>query len=290
MPSPALRVACIVLTMGDRRPALERGLESVRAQHGDPAQLIVIANGGDPGVLDADILVEHLPENIGIPGGRDVGAQLADADVLLFLDDDGYYPDPSILEHLRSRFAAEPDLAVVSLRIDDPSGAAGQQRHVPRLGRSDPARGSDVTTFLGGASAIRATAYHQAGGYDPRFFFGHEESDLAWRLLDRGWRIAYDPAVVMLHPSVAPARFGDFRRLDGRNRMLLAKKNLPWPLMALHIAIWATITLARVGPTDQFRSWWSGVREGETFDTADARPIRWSTVWRMTRLGRPPIA
>jgi GT2 family glycosyltransferase len=283
------RVACIVLTLGDRREALVRALNSVRAQHGEPVELIVVGNGGDPGDLGEDVRVERLPDNVGIPGGRNAGAALTDADVLLFLDDDGYYPDAGTVEHLRRRFRDEADLAVVSMRIEDPDGAVGQQRHVPRLGRSDPLRGSDVTTFLGGASAIRAQAFHQAGGYDERFFFGHEESDLAWRMLDHGWRIAYDPSVVMMHPSIAPVRIGDFRRLDGRNRMLLARKNLPLPLRAAHMGTWAAITLARVGPTDQLSAWWQGVREGAEYDVHDSRRMTWSTAWRMTRLGRPPF-
>ena len=80
-----------------------------------------------------------------------------------------------------------------------------------------------VTVFLGGASAIRRDAFIEAGGYPAVFFYGHEETDLAWRLLERGYLIEYDAAAAMCHPAEPNSRHAGFWRLDGRNRTLLAR-------------------------------------------------------------------
>ena len=64
-----------------------------------------------------------------------------------------------------------------------------QRRHVPRLRASDPLRSSRVTTFLGGANAVRTTVFQQVGLLPDEFFYAHEETDLAWRALDAGWMI-----------------------------------------------------------------------------------------------------
>src|ERR1035437_8786115 len=109
-------------------------------------------------------------------------------------------------------------------------GGPGARWHVPRLRAGDPERSSVVTTFLGGASAIRRSAYLEAGGYPDEFFYGHEETDLAWRLLDRVYGLEYDAPARMCHPTLPNARYDTFRRRDGRNRVLLARRNLPWPL------------------------------------------------------------
>jgi GT2 family glycosyltransferase len=275
--------------MGQRPEALERAVNSAIGLVGEPIEILVIGNGADVPALASVERTLRLPENVGIPAGRNVGAANTTADVILFLDDDGWYPDTNLGEHVRRAFAQDPNLAVLSMRIVDPEGGEGQQRHVPRAGRSDASRSSDVTTFLGGACAIRRTAFEQVGGYADDFFFGHEESDLAWRLLDAGWRITYDAEATMCHPSVPASRHADFYRLNARNRVWLVRRNLPAPLAVGHMAVWAGITGVRLGPGEEYRTWWAGVREGLRTEAGPRHPIRWSTAWKMTKLGRPPL-
>ena len=74
---------------------------------------------------------------------------------LLFLDDDGLLPGTDTAELCREAFAADPRLGIISFRIADPDTGVTQRRHVPRLRASDPMRSSRVTTFLGGANAVR---------------------------------------------------------------------------------------------------------------------------------------
>jgi GT2 family glycosyltransferase len=231
-----------------------------------------------------------LPENVGVAAGRNAGVQACGGDVVLFLDDDGWYPDPGLASHVAARFAADPALAVLSMQVVDPEGGPGARWHVPRLRAGDPERSSVVTTFLGGASAIRRSAYLEAGGYPDEFFYGHEETDLAWRLLDRGYRLEYDAAARMCHHTLPNARYDTFRRRDGRNRVLLARRNLPWPLAAVYLANWMALTVARErGKPASLRPWFTGFAEGWRTDPGRRRPISLGTAWRMTRAGRPPV-
>jgi hypothetical protein len=63
---------------------------------------------------------------------------------------------------------------------------------------------------MAGAAIVRASAYREAGGYEPRFFMGSEEETLAFKLARLDWQLRYVPMVVAHHePSVenaAPAR------------------------------------------------------------------------------------
>ncbi|GAA1110044.1 hypothetical protein HDA36_002987 [Nocardiopsis composta] len=284
-----LRISCVVLTMGNRPAELRRAIDSVFEQRDADVDVIVVGNGADLPELPDGVATLRLPENVGIPEGRNQGVAATDGDIILFLDDDGWYRSPDLAKHVADRFAADPTLGALSFRIADPDGGPDQRRHVPRLRVGDPQRSSRVTTFLGGACAVRRTAFEAGGGLPGEFFYAHEETDLAWRILDAGYHIDYDAEAVMYHPAVAPTRHADFYRLNARNRVWLARRNLPWPLAAVYLADWVAITLLRERSGPALRAWFTGFKEGWRTDAGPRTPISWSTAWRMTRLGRPPI-
>lgn len=285
-----MKLSIVILTMGNRPVELARAIESTAALRAAGAELVVVGNGADVPAVPVDVVTIRLPENAGVAGGRNAAVRACAGDVVLFLDDDGWYPDPASLgEHLAATFAADPSLAVVSFRVLDPDGGAGARWHVPRLRASDPERSSAVTTFAGGACAIRRSAYQEAGGLPDAFFFGHEETDLAWRLLDLGYRLEYDAAATMCHPAVHNARHATWYRLEARNRVWLARRNLPWPLAVGYLADWMTLTVLRERSVAALCSWFAGFAEGWRTDAGRRQPISLRTVWRMTKAGRPPI-
>jgi len=274
--------------MGDRGEELKRAIDSALTQRYADIEVVVVGNGADVDV-PARVRVVRLPENVGVAAGRNAGAAAASGDVLLFLDDDGWYPGPGAGRYVAERFAAEPDLAVLSFRVADPDGGPGARWHVPRLRAGDPERSSPVTTFAGGACAIRRAAYLEAGGLPEAFFYAHEETDLAWRLLGLGYRLEYDAAVVVCHHALPNARHAGFYRLDGRNRVLLARRNLPWPLACAYLLDWFVVTVLRERSGPAVRGWVRGFAEGWRVDPGERRPMSARTVWRMTRAGRPPV-
>ena len=144
-----------------------------------------------------------LPENVGIPGGRNVGAAMADAGLLLFLDDDAELLGPTVLATAVQRFAADGRLGAMAIRLLDEEGRT-QRRHVPRVGGGSAARSGEVTHFIGAACAVRADAFEALGGFDRQFFYAMEESDLSWRLLDAGWSIWYSADLTAFHPRTTP--------------------------------------------------------------------------------------
>jgi GT2 family glycosyltransferase len=285
----AATLSCVILTMGDRPAEVNRAIDSVLAQRGTQVELVVVGNGTDLPGLPAGVRAVRLPENVGVAAGRNAGVRACSGDVVLFLDDDGWYQDPDLACHVLGRFAKDPALAVLSMRVVDPDGGPGARWHVPRLRAGDPGRSSVVTTFLGGACAIRRAAYLEAGGYPGTFFYAHEETDLAWRLMDLGYRLEYDAAARMCHHALPNARHATFRRRDGRNRVLLARRNLPWPLAAVYLANWTALTVARERSPANLRPWFAGFTEGWRTDPGQRRPISLRTAWRMTRAGRPPV-
>ena len=283
-----MKLSCVILTMGDRGEELERAIGSALAQRDADVEVIVVGNGADVVAPDG-ITVIGLAENVGVAAGRNAGVAAASGDVILFLDDDGWYSGPGAGQHVASRFAAEPELAVLSFRVVDPDTAAGARWHVPRLRAGDPGRSSVVTTFAGGACAVRRSAFVAAGGLPEAFFYAHEETDLAWRLLGLGYRLEYDAAVVVCHHVLPNARHAGFYRLDGRNRVLLARRNLPWPLAWAYLLDWFAVTVLRERSAQAVRAWAQGFAVGWRMDPGERQALSLRTVWRMIRAGRPPV-
>jgi GT2 family glycosyltransferase len=289
-----LKVGAVIITMGNRPAELQDLLDSVAKQQGPAIEVAVVGNGSPLPPLPGGLRTAEVPENLGIPGGRNVGIELfgpggRDVDVLLFLDDDGLLPSDDTGELVRRAFEADPRLGIISFRIADPETGVTQRRHVPRLRAADPMRDSRVTTFLGGACAVRTSVIQQVGALPAEFFYAHEETDLAWRALDAGWMIDYRSDLVLHHPATSPARHAVYHRLVARNRVWLARRNLPWPLVPVYLGVWFALTLVRRPSGPALRAWLGGFREGWATPCGERRPMRWRTVWRLTRLGRPPI-
>ena len=288
------RLGAVVLTMGNRPAELNALLESVAAQRGPAVEVVVVGNGAPLPPLPPGVRSVELDENLGIPAGRNVGIEAfgpngSAVDAVLFLDDDGLLPGDDAAEKLRAAFTADPGLGIVSFRIADPESGITQRRHVPRLRASDPLRSSPVTTFLGGASAVRSAVFSQAGQLPGEFFYAHEETDLAWRALDVGWSIEYRADIVLHHPLTLPGRHAVYHRMVARNRVWLARRNLPALLVPAYLGTWILLTLVRRPSRAALRAWVGGFREGWRTPCGPRRPMRWRTVWRLTRLGRPPI-
>ncbi|MFD4926753.1 glycosyltransferase family 2 protein [Streptomyces goshikiensis] len=287
-----LTVGVVILTMGDREKELQALLKSVAAQEGAPARVVVLGQGVSLPDLRDGVAAVELPENLGIPGGRNAGVQWlrehGGVDVVLILDDDGLLPQIDTLRLVREAFTANPRLGVVGFRIADEAGTS-QRRHVPRLAGSGPLVSGPVTTFLGGAHAIRMRVIDEVGEFPAQFFYAHEETDFAWRALDAGWQIDYRADLVLTHPRTAASRHAVYYRNTGRNRVWLAKRNLPAVLVPVYLASWAAYTLVQRPPLAGLTSWWAGFFEGVRTACPPRHPMRWRTVWRMTRLGRPPV-
>jgi GT2 family glycosyltransferase len=285
-----LKLSIVILTMGNRPAELSRAIESTAPLRAAGAELVVVGNGADVGPVPDGVTTLRLEENLGVAGGRNSGVRACVGDVVLFLDDDGWYPNGAGLgEHIAARFGAEPELAVLSFRVADPEGGPGGRWYVPRLRAGDPERSSVVTTFAGGACAIRRSAFLEAGGLPDAFFFGHEETDISWRLMDLGYRIEYDAAAVMYHPTVPNARHAIWYRFEARNRVWLARRNLPWPLAVVYLADWMAITLLRERSASALRAWFGGFAEGWRKNPGRRQPMKLRTAWTMTKAGRPPV-
>jgi GT2 family glycosyltransferase len=273
------RLDWVILTRGDRDPELDDAVRSLGT-----TSVTIVWNGLPGRAIEGANAIES-ETNLGVPGGRHLGLASTTAPFIGFLDDDARLR-PGAVEAAMRAFAA-PDVAVVCCRLTDDDGQTSR-RHVPRLGSRGVGRAGSVATFLGGACIIRREAYEQAGGYWPELFYGHEELDLAWRLIDRGWRIEYVPESQVYHPRTEISRHQQGWSLTGRNRVAIARRNLPWPVAIVHTSTWLLIGIIRAPSAETRRGYVSGWRKGWRMPV-ERQAIGWAAVVRLSRLGRPPV-
>jgi GT2 family glycosyltransferase len=282
-------VGCVVLSQGTRPEGLQAALRSVLDQRDVEVDCVVVGNGWSPAGLPGEVRSVVLEDNVGIPQGRNLGAAAVRGDVLLFLDDDAALVGGDLLARAVAQFDADPRLGVLQPRAVDPAGSPTARRHVPRLRAGDALRSGDVAWFWEGGSMIRRSGFEEIGGWPGDFFYGHEGIEVAWRLVDAGYRIRYDADLCVLNPASDPFRGADHQYMNARNRVWVARRNLPAPLLAGYLGVWGTATVVRARSGADLRAIGRGFRDGARRPCGLRRPISWRAAWRLTRLGRPPV-
>jgi GT2 family glycosyltransferase len=284
--------ACVVLTQGQRPEVLRLALDSLLGQEGVDVDVVVVGNAWEPVGLPAGVRGVGLPEDVGIPAGRNAGVPHARGEMIFFLDDDAALVERDALARVARLFSDEPDVGLVQLRVDPREGGVGPRDWVPRLRAGDRFRPGDVTLVWEGAVSMPRRVFDEVGGWPGEFRFVHEGVDLAWRVMDAGYRVRYMADLAVLHPRPAPvaSRHGYSRYYGARNRVWLARRHLPLPLGALYVGTFAlrTLPLLLRSPRDM-RPALRGYRDGIRQPCGPRRRLRARTLLRMTRAGRPPV-
>jgi len=286
-----MKVGVVVLTTGRRPQELKLALDSVLAQRGVDVDPVVVGNGWEPDALPTGVRGVGLAVDQGAPAGRNAGVPHTDGELVFFLDDDASLTEPDALARVAERFESDPELGLLQLRVDPREGGRPPRDWVPRLRAGDPHRSGEVTAVWEGAVASRRLVFDEVGGWPGPFRIVHEGIDLAWRVMDAGYRVEYAGDIAVRHPlpSPAPARHWYSLELGVRNRVWLARRHLRLPLAFLYVLSFTLRALLRARAAGDLRAIAKGLAEGVREPCGTRKPLRAKTLWRMTRLGRPPV-
>ncbi|WP_061960857.1 glycosyltransferase family 2 protein [Demequina flava] len=280
----------VILTMGKRKKRLRMAIKSVMKQRDVTTDILLVGNGWDPATyekLPEGVRTLALPENVGIPAGRNAGIGHVQGELIFFLDDDAEVVDDDFLVEVRDRFDDDPDLGALQGRVFDPKGKGAPSRWVPRLGRSEVEKPFAAFSLWEGAVAVRRDVVEAAGRWPGDFFYAHEGIELAWRVWEQRKKVIYDPDLRVYHPIKKPTRHAQYFHLSARNRVWVARRNLPAPLSAIYATNWALIQVARSVKQPAtlkpwFGGWWAGWRECPH----DQPKMGWKSVGFIAKNGR----
>ena len=276
--------------MGQRPAELSHALTSVLGQLNVNLSIAVVGNGWRPSRLPAGIAAVHLERNLGIPAGRNAGVPFVTGEYLFFLDDDARIPDPHFLETGIAKLRADRRIGVLQPRITDPTGAQTPRRWIPRLIKGESTHSSRVFSLLEAAVLMPRSVFDAIGGWGAPYFYAHEGIELAWRVWNAGCTAWYAGDMAVAHPVTSPTRHDSYYRMNARNRVWLAKRNLPWGLVPFYVGAWTAVQLVRWTRNPHgMTPWFAGWVEGWRTNPGGRVPLRLRTIVRMTLAGRFPI-
>lgn len=144
------------------------------------------------------------PENLGVAKGRNFALGKSTAPIVIMLDDDAVLKNPDCLINLVAEFDTKNTTrpkAIVSFKVLYYDTGAMQVNALPHKKFDEYKDKSFFETYYyaGGAHAIKRSVLDRLGSYPMDFFYGMEEYDLAYRIMDAGYSIVYSDKIVMLH-------------------------------------------------------------------------------------------
>lgn len=203
--------------------------------------------------------------NLGVTKGRNVLMSKARGDVLLVLDDDVVLPTTRDLRGLAEVFDRDifrtANAAVVQPRVIYHETKELQRSAFPHKRRATDEQFTEFFTsyFTGCAHLIRRESLDVVGLYPEDFFYGMEEYDLSYRLIDAGYAIGYTPCVTLEHKESPTGRLGDHAKLRRQwvNKTVVAWRYLPRRYALTTTFMWSLEYIRRVKghPADYFRAW-----------------------------------
>jgi len=254
--SPRWSAVVVNYEGGDHLLACVRSLLDDTGADGPP-EVVVVDHGSTDGSIE--VLAQALPDvrvlrstNAGYAAGANRGIAATGAAVVAVCNPD-VTVEPGTGAALLARIEAEPDLGAVGPMVRNPDGSPYHSaRAIPGVGDAvghgvlglvrptnrftrryreldvDPTRSRDADWVSGSAVWLRRAAVESVGGWDEGYFMYVEDVDLCWRLRQGGWRVAYEPAGVVVHVQGASTARHPYRMILEHHRSLARFASKRW--------------------------------------------------------------
>lgn len=226
--SPVVPSVTAIVPVYNGADYVEAALRSIVDQELLPAEIIVVDDGSsDASAAVAEAFVSPVPlkvvrkENGGQSAARNTAAAMAGGELLAFLDQDDLW-HPRHLARLVRAYKRAPDVGWAYTDFDeiDYLGRTVTHSYIQTADLPHPHRNliellSADLMVIPSASLIRASAFHQVGGFDEQLV-GYEDDDLFVRIFRAGWRSTFvrEPLTkfrIHATSSSAGARFRESR-------------------------------------------------------------------------------
>lgn len=242
-------ISILILTH-NRAADLLALLQSLSCQQGLPTvlcEILILNNASTESYNEVEafinahpeLKVDYIisPENTGVARGRNRLMQKAKGDLLLTIDDDMEFPQPDALMRMAQvfdkSFFQDNNTAVVTVRVIYHSTKQVQETVFPHK-KFDKYSGLPqflTLYFAGGANLMKRSILKHTGLFPENFFYGMEEYDLCYRILDAGYSIGYEDSITIEHKESPQGRQANYKKLQ---MQWLNKSIVAWRYLPLH--------------------------------------------------------
>jgi len=230
------------------------------------------------------------PDNLGVAKGRNYALKKGSAPIVIMLDDDAVLQNKDALTQVLEQFGASPSdrpRAIVSFKVLYYDTLQMQVNALPHKRFNDFKDKDFFETYFyaGGAHAVRREVIESLGNYPEDFFYGMEEYDLSYRILEKGYSIVYSSRIVMLHKESPLGRKPKKEKLRMMwvNKSTVAYRYLPKRYYYSTAFMWSLQYLKITG--FDFAGYMQGWKEVRSIPSTTKRnPISESTLDYLKRL------
>lgn len=195
----------VIIPAWNAEPTLEQCLGSLEAQTTDADEIILVDDGSSDGTAEIassyNIIILETGGRRGPATARNMGAQAASADVLLFLDADVTIPE-NLLESIKKHFSDDSVWAVQTLYTpvcpaEDSISRYQNYYYWYSLNRMPQ---GETATFATWCAAVLRTRFLEIGGFNVRIPEPTvEDEELGYTIADSGGKIILDKNLLVTH-------------------------------------------------------------------------------------------
>jgi GT2 family glycosyltransferase len=219
---------------------------------------------------DFPLIYFQHEENLGVARGRNFLIEKAKFPLLLVLDDDVAFEEKNAIEQVARLFEKEQyvknNTAVITLNIFYFDTKERQKEALPHKNYENNKNKDWFLTyyFTGAAHLMRKELFNKTGLYPSDFFYGMEEYDLSYRIIDAGYSLAFDADVKVLHKESPKGRLANKEKLKMMwfNKSKVAFRYLPEKYFYFTSFFWSLFYLKKTGfELKGFFETWKKIKE-----------------------------
>jgi len=188
-------------------------------------------------------------ENLGVSRGRNFAIEQSKAPILVLIDDDAEFQDTDALKRINEAVIENPHAGILAMKILYFQNSQFQLNAFPHKSfeKRKHLQSFDTYYFAGCGNIIVKEAFDIAGPFPTDFFYGMEEYDLSYRILDAGYTIKYIADIVLLHKESPEGRQTKSDKLRGMwvNKTKVAWRYLPMPCYFTTAIMWSMFFLLK---------------------------------------------
>jgi len=255
------KIAIIIITYN--RPtdmlALAVNIEKLSSQKELLEEVIIVNNNSTEYYDEVKSFIQEHPstpfkfieskENLGVSRGRNFAIEQSKAPILVLIDDDAEFQDTDVLQRINNAVIENPKAGILAMKILYFQNRQFQINCFPHKSfeKRKDLNSFDTYYFAGCGNIIQKEALIKAGPFPTDFFYGMEEYDLSYRVIDAGYIIKYIANIVLLHKESPEGRQTKSDKLRGMwvNKTKVAWRYLPFYCYFTTAIMWAMFFLIK---------------------------------------------
>ena len=253
------KIAIIIITYN--RPAdmlaLAMNIEKLSSKKELLEEVIIVNNNSTESYDAVKSFIQENPstpfklieskENLGVSRGRNFAIEQSKAPILVLIDDDAEFQDTDALKRINEAVIENPLAGILAMKILYFQNSQFQLNAFPHKSfeKRKHLQSFETYYFAGCGNIIVKEAFDIAGPFPTDFFYGMEEYDLSYRILDAGYTIKYIANIVLLHKESPEGRQTKSDKLRGMwvNKTKVAWRYLPMPCYFTTAIMWSIFFL-----------------------------------------------